>query len=158
MNALLIVIGLIIGIPLAIYAGMVIFAVFGVTLAVVISAWPLLVGVPIGILVSNAGHTGLGVLIIIGSIVGEFIWLNYYDREKSTDSQPRLPGRFVSEVASFSEGSHRAVRVTLVLRDGRRIQDVVIGADVICKIGQKQIESETDLDFSVTDIKDVQRA
>jgi hypothetical protein len=48
--------------------------------------------------------------------------------------------------------------VTLVLRDGRRVQDVIVGADVICKIGQKQIESETDLDFSVTDIKDVQRA
>ena len=37
MNALLIVLGIIIGIPLALYTGMVIFAAFGVTLAVVIS-------------------------------------------------------------------------------------------------------------------------
>ena len=81
MDALLIVIGLIICIPLIIYGGMVILATFGVALAGVISLWPLIVGVPIGIYVSNAGHIVLGVVIIVGSIVGEFTWLNYYDKK-----------------------------------------------------------------------------
>ena len=48
--------------------------------------------------------------------------------------------------------------MTLVLIDDRLVHDVIIGAGTICMIGQKQIESETDLDFSVSDIKDVQRA
>ena len=56
------------------------------------------------------------------------------------------------------ECSYGAVRVTLVLRDGRRIHDVIIGADSICKIGQRLIQSESDLDFSVSDIEDVERA
>ena len=43
------------------------------------------------------------------------------------------------------------------MRDGRRIHDVIIGADAICKIGQRLIQSEADLDFSVSDIEDVER-
>jgi hypothetical protein len=75
----------------------------------------------------------------------------------STDTYPRLPDRFCSKVASYRECSYGAVRVTLVLRDGRCIHDVTIGGDAICKIGQTRITSEADLDFSVTDIKDVKR-
>ena len=75
----------------------------------------------------------------------------------STDTYPGLPDRFASKVASYPECSYGAVRVTLVLRDGRRIRDVIIGGDAICKIGQKHITSESDLDFSVSDIKDVKR-
>ena len=45
-----------------------------------------------------------------------------------------------------------------MLKDGRRIHDVIIGGDAICKIGQTLITSESDLDFSVSDIKDVKRA
>ena len=55
------------------------------------------------------------------------------------------------------ECSYGAVRVTLVLRDGRRIHDVIIGPGTICKIGQRLIESESDLDFLVCDIQDVER-
>ncbi len=77
--------------------------------------------------------------------------------EDTTDSYPRLPDRFGPKVASYPECSYGAVRVTLVLRDGRRIHDVIIGADAICKIGQRLIKSEADLDFSVSDIEDVQR-
>ena len=74
-----------------------------------------------------------------------------------TDSYPRLPARLGSKVAAYPECSYGAVRVTLVLRDGRRIYDVIIGGDAICKIGQRHIRSETDLDFSVADIRNVER-
>ena len=74
-----------------------------------------------------------------------------------TDSYPRLPDRFGSKVASYPECSYGAVRVTLVLRDGRRIYDVIIGGNAICKIGQRHIRSESDLDFSVADIRNVER-
>jgi hypothetical protein len=72
-------------------------------------------------------------------------------------SYPTLPARFRSKVASYPECSYGAVRVTLVLRDGRRIYDVIIGGDAICKIGQRHIRSESDLDFSVADIHNVER-
>ena len=74
-----------------------------------------------------------------------------------TDSYPRLPDRFGSKVASYPECSYGAVRVTLVLRDGRRIYDVIIGGNAICKIGQRHIRSDSDLDFSVADIHNVER-
>jgi hypothetical protein len=77
--------------------------------------------------------------------------------ENSTDSYPRLPNKFGSKVASYPECSYGAVRVTLILGDGRRICDVIIGADAICKIGQKHIRSESDLDFLVSDIVDVEK-
>jgi len=50
-----------------------------------------------------------------------------------------------------------AVRVILVLRDGRRIHDVIIGEGAICKIDQRLIQSESDLAFLVSDIQDVER-
>jgi len=68
---------------------------------------------------------------------------------------PKLPDRFCPKVVSYPECSYGAVRVTLVLSDGRRIRDVIIGGDSICKIGQKLIKSDADLEFSVSDIKDV---
>jgi hypothetical protein len=77
--------------------------------------------------------------------------------EDKKDSYPRLPDRFGAKVASYPECSYGAVRTTLVLRDGRRIRDVIIGADAICKIGPRDIRSESDLDFSVSDIEDVER-
>jgi hypothetical protein len=77
--------------------------------------------------------------------------------EQAKESYPRLPGRFGSKVTSLPECSYGAVRVTLVLKDGRRVRDVIIGADAICKIGQKLIQSESDLDFLISDIEDVER-
>jgi hypothetical protein len=74
-----------------------------------------------------------------------------------TDSYPRLPGKFHSKVAAYPECSYGAVRVTLVLRSGRRIYDVIIGGNAICKIGQRHIRSESDLNFSVADIHNVER-
>ena len=79
------------------------------------------------------------------------------DTEHTKDTYPRLPDRFGARVASYPECSYGAVRVTLLLRDGRRIYDVIIGADAICKIGQKHIRSEADLNFAVSDIEEVER-
>ena len=79
------------------------------------------------------------------------------DTLSTEDSYPKLPDRFGPKVMSFPECSYGAVRVTLVLTDGRRVHDVIIGADAICKIGQRLIQSGADLDFSVSDIEDVER-
>ncbi len=78
--------------------------------------------------------------------------------ESSKDSFPRLPDRFGPEIASFPECSYSAVRVTLVLKDGRRVHDVIIdGADVICKIGQTLISSKSDLPFMVSEVQSIER-
>ena len=77
--------------------------------------------------------------------------------ERSTNSYPRLPEKFGPTVASYPECSYGAVRVTLVLSDGRRFHDVIIGADAICKIGPTQIATESDLPFQVSDIEGVER-
>jgi len=79
------------------------------------------------------------------------------DTNHDSGSYPKLPDRFALKIASYPECSYGAVRVMLVLRDGRRIRDVIIGGDTICKIGQRHIRSESDLDFSVADIKNVKR-
>ena len=79
------------------------------------------------------------------------------DTLSTQDSYPKLPDRFGPKVVSFPECSYGAVRVTLVLTGGRRIRDVIIGGDAICKIGQRLIQSESDLDFSVSDIEAVER-
>ncbi len=55
------------------------------------------------------------------------------------------------------ECSYGAVRVVLVLKDARRIRNVIIGGDAICKIGNRLIQSESDLDFAISDIADVER-
>jgi hypothetical protein len=75
----------------------------------------------------------------------------------STDTFPRLPDRIGSMVAGMPECSFGAVRVTLVLRGGRRINDVIIGGDAICKIGQRLIQAESDLDVLVYEIEDVEK-
>jgi hypothetical protein len=58
---------------------------------------------------------------------------------------------------AMPECSYGAVRVVLVLKDGRRIPNVIIGGDAISKVGSKLIDSESDLDFLVSDIQDVER-
>ena len=72
-------------------------------------------------------------------------------------SYPRLPDSFGPKVTAMPECSYGAVRVVLVLKDGRRIRDVIIGGDAICKIGKRLIEAESDLGFSVSEIQDVER-
>jgi hypothetical protein len=70
---------------------------------------------------------------------------------------PKLPDPFGPTVAALPECSYGAVRVVLVLKDGRRISNVIIGGDAISKIGDKLVQSEADLDFAISDIADVER-
>jgi hypothetical protein len=79
------------------------------------------------------------------------------DTPSTEESYPRLPDKFARKVASFPECSYGAVQITLVLRDGRRIHDVIVGGDAICKIGERHIHSEDDLDFRVSDIRRVKK-
>jgi hypothetical protein len=72
-------------------------------------------------------------------------------------SYPQLPDSFGPKVVAMPECSYGATRVVLTLKNGRRIHDVIIGGSAICKIGERLIESEADLDFSVSDIQDVER-
>ncbi|MCB1088273.1 MAG: hypothetical protein KDM63_14585 [Verrucomicrobiae bacterium] len=76
--------------------------------------------------------------------------------EGEREAYAKLPDRFGPKVVALPECSYGAVRVTLRLRDGRRIRDVIIGADSISKVGTKTIRSEADLDFLISDIEDVE--
>jgi len=73
------------------------------------------------------------------------------------DQYPRLPDKFRQAVTSFPECSYGAVRVTLVLRDGRWIRDVIVAGDAICKIGRKESRTEEDLGLQISDIIEVKR-
>ena len=77
--------------------------------------------------------------------------------ERRGDTYAKLPDEFGAKVMSYPECSYGAVRVILCLNNGRRIRDVIIGADAICKIGSKLIRTEADLDFRISEIKDVER-
>jgi hypothetical protein len=79
------------------------------------------------------------------------------DTSNLEPTYPKLPDTFGPKVASMPECSYGAVRVTLVLLDGRRISNVIIGGDAICKIGQTLVHSEADLGFQIADIRDVER-
>ena len=74
MDALAIVIGLIIGIPILLY-----FGVFSLTALYffirMLSNFAIgLIGISLGIKISDSGNTALGVIVIFGSIIGGFYW------------------------------------------------------------------------------------
>jgi hypothetical protein len=73
------------------------------------------------------------------------------------NNYPRIPARFAPKVSGFPECSYGAVRVTLLLKNGRAVYDVILGDDSIAKVGQKLIRSASDLDFSPEDIEEVVR-
>ena len=79
------------------------------------------------------------------------------DTSSAPITYAKLPDRFGPKVTAMPECSYGAVRVTLVLNDGSRIRDVIIGGDAICKIAQRMISSESELGFQVSDIADVER-
>ena len=71
------------------------------------------------------------------------------------DSYPRVPEKFVPAVFGFPECSYGAARATFVLKDGRRVFDVILGGDSIAKVGDKLVKSQADLDFSPSDIVEI---
>ena len=70
----------------------------------------------------------------------------------------RIPAKLAAKAHGFPESSYGATTVTLVLANGRRIENVVLGgAEWIVKIGDRRITDSTELDFSVEDVVNVRR-
>lgn len=74
------------------------------------------------------------------------------------DSFPKVPERFTAKIVSLPECAQGAVRATLLLRDGRRIRDVILVDNTIWKVGPKIIKSESDLGFRTDEIENVERS
>jgi hypothetical protein len=69
-----------------------------------------------------------------------------------------IPDALAAKANTFPESSYGATTVTLILADGRRIHDVVLGgASHIVKVGGRPVSDAKDLDFSVSEIVDVKR-
>jgi hypothetical protein len=68
----------------------------------------------------------------------------------------RISGVLVEKALKFPESSYGATTVTLILADGRRIDNVVLGgAEWIVKVDGRSVNEETELDFAVSEIVDV---
>ena len=68
----------------------------------------------------------------------------------------RLPHALFEKANRFPESSYGATTVTLILADGRRIENVVLGgADYIVKVDGRHVTEATELGFAVGDIVDV---
>ena len=66
---------------------------------------------------------------------------------------PNLAERAIA----FRETSFGGTRVTLILRDGRHIHDVVLAwGSEITKVGTQIITKPDDLDFKIDEIEDIQ--
>jgi hypothetical protein len=70
----------------------------------------------------------------------------------------RIPDALADTALMFPESSYGATTVTLILSDGRRIDDVILagGSDIV-KVKGRLVSAAKDLDFSVSDIVDVKR-
>lgn len=67
-----------------------------------------------------------------------------------------IPNNLSDKAASFPESSYGVNRVTLVLRDGRKVEEVYLAwGREIEKIRNRSIKSIQDLDFNITKIVDV---
>ena len=68
----------------------------------------------------------------------------------------RISDELAAKANSFPESSYGATTVTLILLDGRRIDEVVLGgASDIVKIGGRNVSVASDLDFTISEIADV---
>jgi hypothetical protein len=70
----------------------------------------------------------------------------------------RISDELAAKANSFPESSYGATTVTLILWDGRRIDEVVLvlgGASDIVKIGGRNVSVASDLDFTISEIADV---
>jgi hypothetical protein len=67
-----------------------------------------------------------------------------------------LPEAIQQKVAAMRETSYGVNRVTLVLKDGRRVFDADIAwANEIARIGGRAVKEESQLGFSLREIVDV---
>ena len=68
----------------------------------------------------------------------------------------RIPAALFKKAHKFPEWSYGATKVTLILADGRRIENVILGgAEWIVKVGDRLVTEPTELDFAVGEIVDV---
>ena len=72
------------------------------------------------------------------------------------DADLRIPDALFKKAHKFPEWSYGATKVTLILADGRRIENVILGgAEWIVKVGDRLVAEATELDFAVGEIVDV---
>jgi hypothetical protein len=67
----------------------------------------------------------------------------------------RIPDDLAVKTYTFPESSYGAITVILVLSDGTRIHDVVLGGDYIVKVQGRRVFTAGDLDFRISEIVDV---
>ena len=67
-----------------------------------------------------------------------------------------IPDELAAKANSFPESSYGATTVSLILSNGRRVDNVVLGgASDIVKVGSRRVSEASDLEFSVSEIVDV---
>jgi len=68
----------------------------------------------------------------------------------------KLPDVLCQKAQTFPESSMNANRVTLIMKDGRRICNVILADGAwIAKIGDKMISNGQDLDFDLKEVQDI---
>jgi hypothetical protein len=68
----------------------------------------------------------------------------------------RIPDELADKANSFPESSYGAITVTLILSDGRRIENVILAwASEIVKLKGRDVVSARDVGFTVSEIVDV---
>jgi len=67
-----------------------------------------------------------------------------------------LPDPIRDKIATMPETAYGANRVTLVLKSGRLVGEVVVAwAKDVVRVGEADVSNATDLDFDVRDVMDV---
>lgn len=67
----------------------------------------------------------------------------------------RIPERLEARANSFPEWSYGAVKVALILADGRVVENVILSGPDIVRVDGRDVSSEHDLDFRPSDIVNV---
>ena len=68
----------------------------------------------------------------------------------------KLPDALCAKAQTFRESSMNANRVTITMKDGSRIPNVILAEGAwIAKVGNKLIKSGKDLGFDLKEIQDI---
>ena len=69
---------------------------------------------------------------------------------------PTIPKLLQDKASQMPEIGYGATRVVLILKDGNKIEDVILawGAEIV-RIGEKEIAEDSDLEFSTQNIMDI---
>lgn len=68
----------------------------------------------------------------------------------------KLPNHLANKASQFPESSHGANQVTLILKNGIEIKNVILAwGEEIVKIGENSIQNKTEISFSIGEIIDV---